>query len=1250
MHPLLLRLCVFAPLRLCVKFPRWCLAALENLWLNSLACGLSALRSLLSFVAIRFDSVLSVRLLLKVSISVSHLCKFVKSVVKIIPSLLFAALLFPSPTRADEIPPGTRTVATNQIDGVDVATALRRFTVPRGFKVDLFAAEPDVQNPVSLAFDAHGRLYVVESHRRRSSVFDIRNHKDWLETDFSFRTVEDRANFFKWVALSEEKPARPQPHPAPRNGVSDWNGDGLIDWRDLEVESERIRILEDTDGSGHANKVTVFADDFKSLVSGVAAGILVRRNDVYFTCIPDLWKLHAPDGGGPADQRSKLLGGFGVHIALGGHDMHGLIFGPDGRLYWSIADRGTSTNLLSQLIKSFPGLTGETLADAGAVFRCNPDGSEFEIFATGLRNPQELAFDEYGNLFTDDNNGDFGDPARWHYVVKGADHGWRMGWQWLPKMGAWNSEKIWACPPTNNSASIVPPLAHIANGPAGLAYNPGTGLPSAYYKHFFLCDFPIDVLTWTNKPKGAYFETGPVTRFFGQLGPSDVTFGVEGGVYVSDWTKTFEKTGKGRIYRVHDPITDQSDAVQKTKSLLARGTTEVSANELIALFSYPDMRIRQDAQFELAERAATALAMPTSSAAAIQPAEELASLAINATNQLTRIHALWAFAQVRRAQGRASASRRAAGAAGPQEGWASPSLASRGAAGPPLPFPLLRPLAHDPDPELRAQYANFLGECPSEPPDLLAHLVQGSNARVRFFAAQSLGSLGRPESTPALLALLRSNNDEDPFIRHAAVFALALIHDVPTLIAAANDPSPAVRTGILLALRRWQNPEVARFLRDRDPKIVIEAARAINDMPIISCIPELAQMLDANSIDPASDSGKFTLRRALNANFRLGLPENANAISQFAAKTTTPDVLRVEALEMLADWPEPPRRDKIVGLSRPLPRRDARVAADALRPTIPVLLRATNGEIRIAAIHAATALRLNEIDFYSLLADTNESANVRIEALKSLGEGNDPRLADAVKIAASDQNSKIRSEAAKLLGQSAGDLTALAATLQSGSLDEQRSAIASISKISGAVADDLLVGQLDRLLTGKLARELVLDILDSAEKRNAPSVKTKLAEYEAGLPKNDPLAPYRAALYGGNAEEGRKVFIERQDAGCFRCHKINGEGGAVGPDLTGLGHRQPREYILESIVFPNKQIAPGFENAVITLKNGATYAGVVKSANDQELILNSGEDGEMKIRIVDIASRQRGLSAMPEGLAGTLSKSDLRNLVEFLAR
>ena len=148
---------------------------------------------------------------------------------------------------------------------------------------------------------------------------------------------------------------------------------------------------------------------------------------------------------------------------------------------------------------------------------------------------------------------------------------------------------------------------------------------------------------------------------------------------------------------------------------------------------------------------------------------------------------------------------------------------------------------------------------------------------------------------------------------------------------------------------------------------------------------------------------------------------------------------------------------------------------------------------------------------------------------------------------------------------------------------------------------------------------------------------------------NDSESAFHASLFGGNAEAGKKIFFERAEAACVRCHKINNEGGDVGPNLTGVGARQNRDYLLQSLVQPNAQIAPGFETVVVVMKSGASYTGVFKSENDKELVLNSPEDGIVKIAKADIKTRNRGSSGMPEGLGQILSKRDIRDLVEFLA-
>jgi quinoprotein glucose dehydrogenase len=105
----------------------------------------------------------------------------------------------------------------------------------------------------------------------------------------------------------------------------------------------------------------------------------------------------------------------------------------------------------------------------------------------------------------------------------------------------------------------------------------------------------------------------------------------------------------------------------------------------------------------------------------------------------------------------------------------------------------------------------------------------------------------------------------------------------------------------------------------------------------------------------------------------------------------------------------------------------------------------------------------------------------------------------------------------------------------------------------------------------------------------------------------------------------------------------------VGPDLAGIGSKQNREYLLESIVDPNKQIAKGYETAVLTLTSGQVVTGIVKAETAKELQLMTVEGKLVTVPRDKIDERQSGKSAMPEDVIKSLSKTELRDLVEFLA-
>jgi hypothetical protein len=161
---------------------------------------------------------------------------------------LLCALLafFSGPLFADPASP-----STNSLASPDALSVLQRLHVTHTLKVSLWASEPLVQNITSVSYDNQGRAYVVESGRRRTSVFDIRGLSTWLDTDFSLRSEAERAAFLQRVLTptNADYPAFIEAvNKGGRGGFQDFNRDGILDWHDLTVESERIWRVVDTDG------------------------------------------------------------------------------------------------------------------------------------------------------------------------------------------------------------------------------------------------------------------------------------------------------------------------------------------------------------------------------------------------------------------------------------------------------------------------------------------------------------------------------------------------------------------------------------------------------------------------------------------------------------------------------------------------------------------------------------------------------------------------------------------------------------------------------------------------------------------------------------------------------------------------------------------------------------------------------------------------------------------------------------------
>ncbi len=1109
---------------------------------------------------------------------------------KIRPAIATLALLpmLTGPLRAAEEGHGSGASASVVVGASEEGlNAIKTFKFDAGLTCALWAAEPLLGNPVCFTQDEKGRWYVGETFRQEKGIEDNRGHAEWLDEDIAAHTVEERLAYMHKHLPDAAKFAEK-----------------------YEKFEERIRRVEDTTGSGVANKVTTFADGFRDAADGTGAGLIARGGEVWYTCIPHLWRFADKDDDGKAEVKEKLLSGFGIHFALRGHDMHGLRFGPDGKLYFSIGDRALNvqTKEGAQLAQT----------ESGSIMRCNPDGTGFELFTTGVRNPEELAFDEHGNLFTGDNNSDAGDKARFTYLVEGGDCGWRMAYQYLNDRGPWMRERPWDEKIAAGVRYIVPCIANISDGPSGLTYNPGTGLSDKYKGKFFLSDFrggasASVVHEISVEPQGAFFKATHRDWVKGIL-TTDVEFGNDGSLYVLDWVSSWGGVGKGRIYKFSDP--SGNVALQKeTETLIRDGMARRPEAELAKLLGHADMRVRQAAQFELVNRAVNPQTLAVS-------AQILAKVASDtAANPLARLHGIWGLGQL--------------------------AAKNRNALNP------FASLLGDPDAEVRAQAAKVQGDYKvAAAGEKLTELLKDKENRVRFFAAMSLGKIGHKAAFEPLVAMLAENDDKDPILRHGGVMGLKGCGSAQQIAALAKHPSVAVRGDACVALRQLQSPLAAAFLQDADESVVLEAARAIHDAPIEAAMPALAAL----TANPAVKNPN-TLNRAVNANYRLGKPENAKAIAALAASTAAPEGARKDALDALASWGKPSGKDRLLNQWRPIADRGPGDAAAAMSAAVPALLQDGPRGVQemVAKLVAKLSIPGAGEPLAQLASNDKAGSAARIEALKALAALKDANLAKAAAAAVRDKDAKVRAEGLQALAGAdpAAAVKVIADIVNTGTVIEQQSGVAALGQMKGREADAVLGALLDRLIANQLPGEIQLDVLDAAKKRNAAELKDKLAKYEATLPAADDLAKYRTALLGGNAENGRKIFREKAQTECLRCHKCEIGDSVVGPELTHIGATKDRAYLLESIVWPSKKIAEGFETVVLTLKNGDIIAGTLAGQDAAGLKLKvldaQGKPQVQTVPLAQINERQAAPSPMLPGMGEMLSRTELRDVIEYLA-
>lgn len=467
---------------------------------------------------------------------------------------------------------------------------IKAFKLFEGLEATTWATEPGFSNPTNLDIDERGRVWVTESVNYRGSK--------------------------------------------------------------LRPEGDRVVIIEDTDLDGKADSYKVFVQD-KALVGPL--GICVLGNKVYVAQSPKMLVYTIDESGDkPAGPPEVLFDGFGG--TNHDHGLHSIMFGPDGRFYFNGGNDGCRGAEIKNgkgepvvdSTNSGAGGKGKTWRGGpsggpgkryqeGMAFRCNPDGTGFETLGHNFRNNYEVAADSFATAWQSDNDDDGNQGVRINYVMEGGNFGYNgyNGGNWGRDQGAYPGQLRQEAHFHQRDPGVVPNLLNTGGGsPTGILVNEGDFLGEKLKGALIHCDpGPNVVRAYFPKMEGAGYSCGVaevVKSSHNWFRPADVCIGVDGALYVADWTdpgvgghatgdKDLTKIS-GRIYRIAptgnkpsvpkldlSSVKGQIDALQSPnlarrylayQKLLAGGEAELK--ELFA--TSKDARIRARALWLLARK------------------------------------------------------------------------------------------------------------------------------------------------------------------------------------------------------------------------------------------------------------------------------------------------------------------------------------------------------------------------------------------------------------------------------------------------------------------------------------------------------------------------------------------------------------------------------------------------------------------------------------------------------------------------
>jgi putative heme-binding domain-containing protein len=534
---------------------------------------------------------------------------------------------------------------------------------------------------------------------------------------------------------------------------------------------------------------------------------------------------------------------------------------------------------------------------------------------------------------------------------------------------------------------------------------------------------------------------------------------------------------------------------------------------------------------------------------------------------------------------------------------------------------LLKAVLASPDARARAAAARIVCDWADRleaPVELLAPTVDDPSALVRLEGVRALATLGGRRA--AELALHAVDHERDDALDYAVWLAARETKDAWL---------PAVLDGTFA--------DDGRFGRAIFAVAAAEASAAV---------PRIVALLKDGKITDADRQA------ALSAIAKLGNPDQLRVVFDVV---TSPATTPAQATTLLGDLLDSHRRRRVV------PTGDV--------SAIERLVMSPDDACAARAIEATAAWQVTAAteELAGIAESGSRSAAVRNAAISALGglPGDPPRAA-LLKLCTNapgnDEGFKAAAIAA-LVPRSGTDAAAQAVAFLGAARDAKARTVVFQAFLKAKDGAATLAAAFDRSpapLSADAAKDGQQAI--SASGRQEPALTQALAAAIARAsaagtqPAASPHAMDPAALDAfvslvrdkADASRGAAIYA-RENLKCVTCHRIGDAGGRVGPNLTAIGASSPLDYVIDSLLYPAKNVKEGYNTVVVQTADGQVLTGIQVTRSDAELVLRDATGKEMKIPTADIDEESAGTSLMPAGLIDSLSREELADLVRYLS-